>query len=585
MFPFPNVRLTESVLGDDYTTTSGNWNDLAISASASSNSQENHHHILTHADSNYFIMNLTNNFTGGTVFWRIFDTTETVYGFGRSDGVLAIGESPGPINHPDGHFKIEFKRDGLFGVFLIRAGEVFSNDDNLLLTADGQLERILSPGLPPPSRSPAILLRVMAWNIRIGVGSIIDDTIVDDHFENSGIPKIAEVIKVQTPDIVLLNEAAFWRFPTGIGFNQVSQLAELTGMPYFQYEECNWMGLRGMKLVGVLSRFPLGQKSKIVTVVEGKGDIGYSTLKTSIVIAGKVHHLYSIRFNSHSGSENLLGATNAVSSLRTLPPSDAVIFGGDFNSKTGGDNPSFDFFVQTSGLTNAASNNEIDHIFFRGLFLKQGQNVIPACNPSDHGYVFAEFASQPEPFHAAYGDVIKIKHSTSGNILHSHPHNYGHPQSSGQQQVTAYAGADDNDYWLVKGPHTSANDYKRGVPVQHNDIIRLEHVNTRQNLHSHSGCPSPVAKHQEVTCYGTDGFGDDNDNWRIEIEGGGIWTSGKQARLVHVNTNRQLNSKGLYRSRKWEYSHPQWTMGQQEATAYVDDEHGPDDLWHLFELR
>jgi dolichyl-phosphate-mannose--protein O-mannosyl transferase len=174
---------------------------------------------------------------------------------------------------------------------------------------------------------------------------------------------------------------------------------------------------------------------------------------------------------------------------------------------------------------------------------------------------------------ASYGSTIKMSHVLTANTLHSHSINYGHPSSSGQQQVTAFAGYDDNDLWRVKGP---VGQPRTGQPVQHGDTLRMEHVLTQRNLHSHPGIPSPVTGQQEVTCFNTDGVNDSNDNWRIEIEGGGAWESGKRVRLIHSNTNSALHSHGGF-------SHPQWTMGQQEVTGYParDD----NDWWSLYEIR
>jgi hypothetical protein len=177
---------------------------------------------------------------------------------------------------------------------------------------------------------------------------------------------------------------------------------------------------------------------------------------------------------------------------------------------------------------------------------------------------------------ARYRNIIKMRHLLTTNTLHSHALNYGHPGTSGQQQVTAFAGSDDNDLWRVKGPDGQSDNFKEGEPVQHGDAIRLEHVLTGRNLHSHGGFPSPVTGQQEVTCYGNNGIGDANDNWRIEIEGGGTWDSGKRLRLIHVLTNHALHS---HRG----FSHPQWTAGQQEVTGFAgrDD----NDWWSLFEIR
>jgi hypothetical protein len=177
---------------------------------------------------------------------------------------------------------------------------------------------------------------------------------------------------------------------------------------------------------------------------------------------------------------------------------------------------------------------------------------------------------------AIYGSTVKMGHLLTTRALHSHLLNYGHPGTSGQQQVTAFEGYDDNDLWRVKGPHGQPVTYRAGQPVQHGDIIRFEHVPTGRNLHSHAGVPSPLTSQQEVTCFGQSGTGDGNDNWRLEIAGGGIWEDGKRVRLIHLNTNHALHSHGGF-------SHPSWTAGQQEVTGFAgrDD----NDWWSLFEIR
>ena len=174
---------------------------------------------------------------------------------------------------------------------------------------------------------------------------------------------------------------------------------------------------------------------------------------------------------------------------------------------------------------------------------------------------------------ASYGRIFKMGHVLTANTLHSHPFNYGQPGTSGQQQVTAYSGYDDNDLWRVLGPNGQP---RSGQPVQHGEMLRLEHVLTGRMLHSHPGFPSPVTGQQEVTCFNTNAVNASNDNWRIEIEGGGAWELGKRVKLIHGNTNVALHSHpGV--------SHPQWTMGQQEVTGYAgrDD----NDWWSLFEIR
>lgn len=172
----------------------------------------------------------------------------------------------------------------------------------------------------------------------------------------------------------------------------------------------------------------------------------------------------------------------------------------------------------------------------------------------------------------AYGSRIKIHHGATGIILHSHSYNYSHPGTSGQQQVTAFGESDENDWWIIKGPHGTPHNYRVGQPVKQGDVIRLQHQTTGRNLHSHAGFPSPLTGQQEVTCYGENGQGDDNDNWRVELDTGGTWETGKRLRLIHINTNQALHSHA-------NYSHPEWTLNQQEVTCF--DRRDENDWWSV----
>ncbi|WP_198351761.1 C1 family peptidase [Streptomyces typhae] len=175
-----------------------------------------------------------------------------------------------------------------------------------------------------------------------------------------------------------------------------------------------------------------------------------------------------------------------------------------------------------------------------------------------------------------HGATLRVRHAMTWANLHSHPYVYGHPGSSGQQQVTCYDGADDNDLWIVRGPDGTPSDHRVGQQVSHGDLIRLEHMATRRNLHSHGGVPSPVTGQQEVTCFGEGGQGDGNDTWRVEIEGGGTWQAGRRIRLIHVATGHALHS---HRG----HAHPDWTMGQQEVTCFAGRD--ANDLWFASDFR
>jgi hypothetical protein len=175
-----------------------------------------------------------------------------------------------------------------------------------------------------------------------------------------------------------------------------------------------------------------------------------------------------------------------------------------------------------------------------------------------------------------YGTAFQLRHLSTGRALHSHPHPWVHPGSSGQQQVTCYAGGDFNDEWRVRGANGEPVSLRAGTPVLDGDTIRLEHVATGRNLHSHPGYPSPVTGQQEISCFGTDGVGDGGDNWRVEVDGGGGWLAGSRVRLIHLDTGVALHSHVGQSS-------PAWTFGQQEVTGYAarDD----NDWWSTSDFR
>jgi dolichyl-phosphate-mannose--protein O-mannosyl transferase len=161
----------------------------------------------------------------------------------------------------------------------------------------------------------------------------------------------------------------------------------------------------------------------------------------------------------------------------------------------------------------------------------------------------------------SYREVIRLKHAATGYWLHSHAINYTHPWTSGQQQITLFEGTNRDDYWVIKGPHGMLETYKEGQRLENGDIIRLEHLATKRNLHSHRNNPSPVTGQQEATAFGDNGIGDTNDNWRIEVEGEGEWQITKRVRLIHVNTGQALHSHaGAY--------HDSFPTGQQEVTCF-----------------
>lgn len=440
-----------------------------------------------------------------------------------------------------------------------------------------------------PAPSGGVLLRVMTWNIAEGSK---DRTLG----RNAALARLAEEIRARNPDVVLLNEVRNENgSPFGDGVNQIVRLSQMVGLPHRHWANVNALGWVGHKVVGVLSRYPLESAVLHPVRIEGQ-TTGFGTLETSLIVNDHRIRVFSTRFSPvHWGNpkfdyqrelrENTAGIQQATDMLRARDDqSESLIFGGDLNTSAASVGAAHYLnFVAHSGLVNAISETPdpfdggVDYIFYRGPFaVTLRERREPNENPSDHPYVLAEFQSPPTGFAVEYGGVFKLRHESTNRVLHSHAFSYGHAASSGQQQVTGFTSSDDNDWWRIKGPREQPEGYMAGRAIRHGAIVRLEHVSTQCNLHSHNGHPSPVTHQQEVTCYSDYGGGDANDNWRVEVDGGGAWLPGRRVKLIHVSTQHVLHSH-------LGYSHPEWTRGQQEVTAYEfrDD----NDWWSVFASR
>lgn len=128
------------------------------------------------------------------------------------------------------------------------------------------------------------------------------------------------------------------------------------------------------------------------------------------------------------------------------------------------------------------------------------------------------------PLEVAYGSNLTIKNAGfGGGLLHSHIQTY--PEGSKQQQVTCYHHKDENNHWTIRPPREQDDEQSYDQPdnpdfirfLKDGDLIRLTHISTNRNLHSHP-VNAPITTGQwEVSCYGTDTVGDTQDNWKVEI--------------------------------------------------------------------
>ena len=99
-----------------------------------------------------------------------------------------------------------------------------------------------------------------------------------------------------------------------------------------------------------------------------------------------------------------------------------------------------------------------------------------------------------------------------------------------------------------------------GKPVFCGDTIRLEHMETKKNLHSHNAHSSPISGNREVSGFGDDGDGDNFDNWILEcLDGSNRVINDKEKvvkgdvkfQLKHAKTNGllQCESRNMFNHR------------------------------------
>ncbi|KAK7091104.1 stromal cell-derived factor 2-like isoform X3 [Littorina saxatilis] len=153
------------------------------------------------------------------------------------------------------------------------------------------------------------------------------------------------------------------------------------------------------------------------------------------------------------------------------------------------------------------------------------------------------------------GSSLKILNTYNNIRLHSHDVKYG--SGSGQQSVTGVDSSDDhNSYWQVRGK--TGTTCTRGNPVKCGQTVRLMHVSTRRNLHSHH-FQSPLSHNLEVSAFGEDGEGDEGDNW-VVVCSDKLWSRDEKVRLKHVVTEHFLHVTGN------SYGRP--IHGQREISGY-----------------
>mmetsp|Transcript_12203 Transcript_12203/g.18433 ORF Transcript_12203/g.18433 Transcript_12203/m.18433 type:complete len:227 (+) Transcript_12203:36-716(+) len=165
------------------------------------------------------------------------------------------------------------------------------------------------------------------------------------------------------------------------------------------------------------------------------------------------------------------------------------------------------------------------------------------------------------------GSTIKLIHAETKHHLHSHGIAYG--SGSGQQSVTCHGSTDDQgSMWILKEASTAPAVCEAGKEIKCGDHIRLQHLSTGKNLHSHL-FKSPLTNNQEVSGFGENGEGDTGDNWEVICKPGSQWwIRGETVQFKHVDTGKYLYSSesGKFSVRNCGQNCP--IMGQLEVCAF-----------------
>lgn len=204
-----------------------------------------------------------------------------------------------------------------------------------------------------------------------------------------------------------------------------------------------------------------------------------------------------------------------------------------------------DHKVKDHGAVNT-TGGMIVKTFTISLFLASavwvGTIFLKSATPS----VASEYEESSDKY-VTCGSAIKLAHVETGRkfYLDSGEQSYG--SGSGQQIVTLKPEKNDHSsLWLAREGHGEPQ-CNAGEPIHCNTVIRLTHVETGKNLHSHH-FRSPITNQQEVSGYGNDGEGDDGDNFRVVCVGAGegdgaYWRRSKAVGLQHVKSMKYLTAQ------------------------------------------
>lgn len=170
--------------------------------------------------------------------------------------------------------------------------------------------------------------------------------------------------------------------------------------------------------------------------------------------------------------------------------------------------------------------------FLFGVVLSRSAQFVEGSDHDDRKYVTC-------------GSAVKLTHIQSGGKYYLNSPKASVNSGSGQQLVTLVPDRTKSSaLWLVQESH-EAEPCLAGEPIWCGKAIRLTHLETQKNLHSHEVL-SPLSKQQEVTAFGEDGIGDTGDDWVVVCSHGKTGQKLERNapfRLQHVDTSKFLGGK------------------------------------------
>ena len=108
--------------------------------------------------------------------------------------------------------------------------------------------------------------------------------------------------------------------------------------------------------------------------------------------------------------------------------------------------------------------------------------------------------------------------------------------------MTGFPNANDaNSYWMVRPAYGVSKPCKQGEALVNGAMFRLQHVQTKKWLHSHSHA-SPITQNQEISCFGGEEESNESDNWKLELTEETVWRRDKKVRIIHDVTKTMLHS-------------------------------------------